>query len=155
MKTESGNSSAPERRDFITLLGKLALAASLAPAFAGSCANSNPIGGDLSGNTITLDLTLAENSALQNVGGAIKISDPNDTERPMIVSRIHANEAAAFSSRCAHLGCEVPLPTNNLIVCPCHGSQYDGAGNLLSGPATAGLRHYSTIIQGMTIIIDA
>ena len=111
--------------------------------------------GGVSGNTISLDLTDAGNEPLNNVGGAIKIYNPNDSSRPMIVTRISAGEIAAYSSRCSYEGCEVPLPVADRIVCPCCGSIFDGSGNLLSGPAKRGLMNYTATIDGTTITIQA
>ncbi|MBN1130271.1 MAG: Rieske (2Fe-2S) protein [Chitinispirillaceae bacterium] len=62
---------------------------------------------------------------------------------------------AALSSRCTHRECDLPLPANNRITCPCHGSQFDGAGNLASGPATRNLRKYDTTLQGTAVTINA
>lgn len=41
---------------------------------------------------------------------------------------------------CTHLGCTVPWNAEqNRFVCPCHGSQYDGEGRVLQGPAARSL----------------
>lgn len=53
----------------------------------------------------------------------------------IIVSRISATEAKAFSAICTHQGCTVLADTAPLM-CPCHGSTFDPAtGQNLSGPA--------------------
>jgi cytochrome b6-f complex iron-sulfur subunit len=42
---------------------------------------------------------------------------------------------------CTHLGCVVPYDTNDKkFKCPCHGSQYDGQGKVLRGPAPLSLQ---------------
>jgi len=39
--------------------------------------------------------------------------------------------------RCGHIGCGLRYNSvENVYECPCHGSRYDSAGNLLDGPAT-------------------
>ncbi len=43
----------------------------------------------------------------------------------------------AFDDRCTHLGCRPKWnPTRGLFECPCHGSEFDLAGNVKRGPAT-------------------
>ncbi len=136
-------------------IGKAAAVAALAPSILESCSPSdlnNPE--TLSGEKITLDLTADENKALATVGGAIKTSDPNNSSRPMIVSRISADSIVAFSSECTHQGCEVPLPSNNHITCPCHGATFDGSGNVLGGPARSALKTYSATLNGNVVTIE-
>lgn len=46
----------------------------------------------------------------------------------------------AVELRCPHLGCQVEWnPDERSWDCPCHGSRFDAAGNLISGPAQRGL----------------
>lgn len=53
----------------------------------------------------------------------------------VIVTRISATEAKAFSAICTHQGCTVLADTAPLM-CPCHGSTFDPAtGQNLTGPA--------------------
>lgn len=41
---------------------------------------------------------------------------------------------------CTHLGCVVPwVASENKYKCPCHGSQYDGTGKKIRGPAPLSL----------------
>ena len=45
-------------------------------------------------------------------------------------------ELFALNAECTHLGCLVPWSSfEKKYVCPCHGSSYDAAGNVLRGPA--------------------
>lgn len=48
----------------------------------------------------------------------------------------------AVSSVCTHLGCNVRRQGNG-FECPCHGSRFDGQGNVLSGPAPRPLNWYA------------
>ena len=88
-------------------------------------------------------------------GARLKTADANDQTTTMIVSRILSCEVAAFSSRCTRMGCEVPVPDVNRITCPCQGSQFDGAGILVGGPATSDLKKYHATPQGTTVTIEA
>lgn len=53
------------------------------------------------------------------------------------------DEVVALSEKCTHLGCRVPYcESSNRFECPCHGSVFNRAGELLSGPSPRGLdRH--------------
>lgn len=46
-----------------------------------------------------------------------------------------------YINRCTHLGCPMldQMAQHNRIFCPCHGSIYDTAGRVLSGPAPTNL----------------
>ncbi|MDX2212436.1 MAG: cytochrome b6-f complex iron-sulfur subunit [Oculatellaceae cyanobacterium bins.114] len=45
-----------------------------------------------------------------------------------------------ISAVCTHLGCVVPWNGNEgKFICPCHGSQYDGTGKVVRGPAPLSL----------------
>jgi len=144
------------RRTFLISLGTTVAATSLTATIFESCSPASTADtGTLSGTTITLDLNNTENAPLGTVGGAIKTTDPNDSSRPMIVARISETAAVAYSSRCTHQGCEVSLPEANRITCPCHGSTFDGAGNLISGPATRSLRTYQASLDGAMITVQA
>jgi Rieske Fe-S protein len=49
----------------------------------------------------------------------------------------------AMSAVCTHAGCPTqPTGTGADLFCPCHGSLFDGAGNVVRGPARAPLPHY-------------
>ncbi len=52
-------------------------------------------------------------------------------------------ELIALSETCTHLGCRVPYcESSNRFECPCHGSVYNRAGELITGPSPRGLdRH--------------
>ena len=45
----------------------------------------------------------------------------------------------AISSICTHLGCIVAHSEQEGFACPCHGSKFDSAGNVVGGPAPTGL----------------
>jgi len=75
------------------------------------------------------------------VGGAAMFQDPA-TGDPGIVIQQTAGKFVAFDAVCPHAGCTVGYSaTNDLIVCPCHGSEFNPAtGAVEQGPATQGLR---------------
>jgi cytochrome b6-f complex iron-sulfur subunit len=65
------------------------------------------------------------------------------------------NGLFAISTVCTHLGCIVSLAEFG-FQCPCHGSQYDQAGNVTGGPAPRPLEWYeiNQKVDG-TLFIDA
>lgn len=137
------------RREFCADIGKGAIAVALAAPLAGMSveAKSAPMA------PIALDLTNADYAALMNVGGAVKIANPHDKKKPIIVSRVSETEVAAFSSKCTHFGCEVSLPTDGVITCPCHNAQFDATGKVTHGPAKKNLMAFDAALSGTTVVI--
>lgn len=46
---------------------------------------------------------------------------------------------SAVSTVCPHLGCVVARHEDETFSCPCHGSKFDAAGQVISGPSPRGL----------------
>ena len=82
------------------------------------------------------------------VGGAASFSDPR-TGDPSIVIQAKAGKFVAFDAVCPHAGCTVGYDqAAAVIICPCHGSQFNAAtGAVESGPAPTGLTPI-TIAEG-------
>ncbi len=58
------------------------------------------------------------------------------------VTEVHA-EPKALSWKCPHLGCRVSFcDSSGDFECPCHGSVFNRAGDLLSGPSPRGMDGY-------------
>ena len=74
------------------------------------------------------------------VGGAASFTDPG-TGDPSIVIQPTAGKFVAFDAVCPHAGCTVEYDQSaTLLVCPCHGSQFNAAtGAVEVGPAATGL----------------
>ncbi len=75
------------------------------------------------------------------VGQAASFTDPA-TGDPSIVIRPSSGTFVAFDAVCPHAGCTVGYdPSAKLIICPCHGSQFNAAtGAVEIGPAPTGLK---------------
>jgi thiosulfate dehydrogenase [quinone] large subunit len=82
------------------------------------------------------------------VGGAASFSDPR-TGAPSIVIQPTAGKFVAFEAVCPHAGCTVGYDQSaTVLVCPCHGSQFNAAtGAVETGPAATGLTPI-TIAEG-------
>jgi cytochrome b6-f complex iron-sulfur subunit len=56
---------------------------------------------------------------------------------------------------CPHLGCRVPsCLTSQWFECPCHGSQYNQAGEKRGGPAPRGMDRFSTTVNAGVLTVD-
>jgi cytochrome b6-f complex iron-sulfur subunit len=57
--------------------------------------------------------------------------------------------------KCPHLGCRVPpCFTSQWFECPCHGSQYNLAGEKKGGPAPRGMDRFVTEVSGGVLTVD-
>src|SRR5947209_700247 len=62
----------------------------------------------------------------------------------------------AFSAICTHQGCAVGPPgSNGATVCPCHGSEFDGNGNVTLGPATSPLPHFAVNVCEGNVFVSS
>src|SRR5579884_878164 len=64
------------------------------------------------------------------------------TGDPVIVVRTDQTHVYAYDAVCTHAGCEVQYdPSQKLIICPCHGGEYDPAhgAQVVAGPPPAPL----------------
>jgi len=61
----------------------------------------------------------------------------------------------ALYQRCTHLGCNVPWDqAQGLFVCPCHNSQFDETGELLSPPAPRPLDLFPVTFEDGQVVVD-
>jgi thiosulfate dehydrogenase [quinone] large subunit len=74
------------------------------------------------------------------VGGAARFTDPKSGD-PGLVIQLSEGRFVAYDAVCPHAGCTVAYSTAaKLIVCPCHGSEFDPTtGTVVSPPAPHGL----------------
>jgi cytochrome b6-f complex iron-sulfur subunit len=61
----------------------------------------------------------------------------------------------ALYQKCPHLGCRVPsCQTSQWFECPCHGSQYNQAGEKKGGPAPRGMDRFAMEVSGGVLTVD-
>lgn len=62
----------------------------------------------------------------------------------------------ALYQKCPHLGCRVPeCKSSQWFECPCHGSQYNRAGEKKTGPAPRGMDHFALTVSATgDVVID-
>jgi len=92
----------------------------------------------------------AGNVSALSVGAMLVMSN-------VVVAR-DANGVYAMSGVCTHAGCLMGDTARTIeagLSCPCHGSAFDGDGNVTRGPAAAPLQHYQvTIAADGSITVD-
>lgn len=71
----------------------------------------------------------------------------------VLVARTSATTFNALSSGCTHAACTVSGFSGSAFVCPCHGSEFDTSGRVLSGPAPRGLTALRTTLSGGVLTI--
>ena len=79
-----------------------------------------------------------------------------DQSAKVVVTQPSAGEYKAFTAVCTHAGCTVSTVSNNVIQCPCHGSQYSAKdGSVIQGPATSPLTAVTVKVSGSAITYSA
>jgi cytochrome b6-f complex iron-sulfur subunit len=69
--------------------------------------------------------------------------------------RLNDGGFLALSLRCSHLGCSVHWnEQKELFLCPCHASQFDKTGKVLSPPAPRPLDFYPLEIDGNILRVN-
>jgi Rieske Fe-S protein len=141
------------RRDFISKIGTAAAALAVFIPVLGSKVFGMSRSVPANAGPITINLTDSNFKALTLTGGALKIPNTFDNGKPIIVVRSSEATVVAFSSRCTHLGCELPLPVKNVITCPCHGAGFTAEGKVTHGPAKIDLKYFPATLEGSVITV--
>ena len=161
---ESNSPSQFSRRSFIKVFAfgvATAGSGALLATIQGCSKNNNaPTATPSTGQKVTL--TLANESALQSVGGFIRRSFGSNANggNDVIIMRLAQSGQDAFASAsviCTHQGCSVNNPSSGTTNCPCHGSvfgaQSSNFAKNLSGPAPSPLPTFTTTFDGNIITI--
>lgn len=130
------------RREFLRRcaqsLAGITMISALAPLVEGCEAATGPAAMDANFHA-TYDV-----SALTVDGTAMVTATNGGDGTPVIIVRNSVGNYTALSMSCPHEGCTVNHPSNGIIRCDCHGSQFDLNGNVQRGPATTALYRYKT-----------
>lgn len=85
------------------------------------------------------------------VGGGKLVDLPGGTT--ILLLRPTADVVHAVDPTCPHAGGQLGTPQHGLIVCPLHGSEFDGGtGALRQGPATRGLTQIPVKVQSDQVV---
>jgi len=162
MSDETNRPCPPTRREFCVSACHAATAVALGsvlqscgggssagPGGGGSTAPPLPVvNGTVVGGAVTVGID--GGSPLVPVGGAALV---RSTVGDFLVARTAQDSFAALTAICTHEACTITGFRSPTYVCPCHGSQYNTAGQVLSGPATRSLRTFPTQLTGTTLTI--
>jgi len=96
---------------------------------------------------------------------AIVVAGPVDSFEPGTVSafvrgkfylsRLEDGGFLAMSRSCTHLSCTVPwVAGENRFICPCHSSEFDIRGEVISPPAPRALDLYLVTIENNVLKVD-
>lgn len=125
-----------DRRDFLLSCVGTCLVASGAASCKKEVQTPNP------GEIVEVDL----NTNILTVGSFIK------TKGILVIRLLAGNAPANFASMegiCPHAGGELEWSTSeNLVVCPVHGSRFQPAGTLVNGPAARNLKTFTLSVTG-------
>ncbi len=68
--------------------------------------------------------------------------------KAVVVTRAAGGAVHGFSAICTHLGCTVDAVQSGLIMCPCHGSEFNAfTGAVVRGPATRPLPAIAVVVR--------
>lgn len=141
------------RRDFCAQTCRAVSAAALGGALATlveACGGSSTspsslpalmtVNGGTSGRTVSVTVDAA--SPLASVGGAALVQPSVVQLGVFLVARTGPSAFAVLNATCTHEGCTVTGFSSGRYQCPCHDSQFDTSGRVLSGPAPRALTTY-------------
>ncbi|MFL3044601.1 MAG: ubiquinol-cytochrome c reductase iron-sulfur subunit [Candidatus Neomarinimicrobiota bacterium] len=137
-------------KDTLTGIGTVAFGSFMLVNQSGCSSPTEPNNSD---ETITVDLSLSENSALLVVGGALALGSNVIDSKGILLYRQSDTNVLAFSRNCTHNSCTIDSFQNGTSTCPCHGSQFNTSGNVVVGPAVNPLTQYSAAIADNIVTI--
>ena len=137
-------------KDTLTGIGTVAFGSFMLVNQSGCSSPTEPNNSD---KTITVDLSLSENSALLVVGGALALGSNVIDSKGILLYRQSDTNVLAFSRNCTHNSCTINSFQNGTSTCPCHGSQFNTSGNVVIGPAIIPLTQYSAAIADNIVTI--
>ncbi len=89
-------------------------------------------------------------------GAVLAFTFPPDDEIHGVIFLTREAQLRALSTRCTHAGCTVAWQRKGdteSLKCPCHGSRFDIAGQVLNGPAKLPLARYAVRVEGNDAIV--
>lgn len=67
--------------------------------------------------------------------------------------KLHENEYKALYLQCTHQGCELSAH-DAIVVCPCHGAEFNIKGEVTNGPAETNLKTFETSTDDDAVYIQ-
>jgi len=103
----------------------------------------------ISGNAFTV--TVDASSPLNAVGSAALVQASG---QPFLVAHTAQDTFVALAGTCTHAQCTVSGFSGGNYVCPCHGSRYNTAGVVLSGPAPRNLTQFASVFANGVLTVS-
>jgi len=122
------------RRKFVKTTSTLAGAGSCGLFPLVGCTSVKYVSGELKEDALVIDKAQWEDSEF------VLVKNPA-LSAPIFVKYTGQGYVALFLE-CTHKKCEV-RPNSRSLKCPCHGSEFDHQGKVLSGPAEINLKSFS------------
>ncbi len=107
---------------------------------------------------------ISKKSQLDNEEKLVSVGDPqtylNNNTYPFLTHHFYLRRFKdggfiAFSVKCTHLGCVVNINSKTGgFNCPCHASQFDEHGDVISSPATRPLDVHPIIVKNNELFVD-
>ena len=94
---------------------------------------------------------LDASSPLNAVGSAALV---DASGRPVLVAHTAQDTFVALGGTCTHAQCTVSGFSGGDYVCPCHGSRYNTAGVVLSGPAPRNLTQLASAFANGVLTVS-
>ncbi|MFN8230843.1 MAG: ubiquinol-cytochrome c reductase iron-sulfur subunit [Bacteroidia bacterium] len=107
----------------------------------------------IANNKITLsknEFFIVENNKSKEL--QFVILKPKQIEFPIVIYKLETNKYFANYLQCTHQGCEL-TPHNTIMVCPCHGAEFNTKGEVVTGPAETNLKTFNTTVDDENIYI--
>ncbi len=141
------------RKEFIRSCGILVAGAQAGTLFEGCAGLQHFAAAEQQGNRLAIrqsEFTFIRKEK-EHTREFVMVRHPS-LEFPVCVYRNDQTGYTALSTRCTHRSCEVK-PAASVLVCPCHGSEFDTRGRVLGPPADEDLFIYKTTTDDAHIYI--
>lgn len=144
---EDAETEAPmDRRRFVLLSSGALLATGL-----GACASLQTVPVEPRAGRVRL--ALRNHPQLEGPGGYLRIQPAGEPNHLLVLAQGDGS-FAVVSSVCTHQRCTVDV-SGRRLACPCHGSEFDRAGEVLRGPAERPLTRYpATLTEDGELVIE-
>ena len=120
-----------------------------APTGGGGVPSLAVVNSTITGSTFTLNIDA--NSPLNTVGNAALVQASG---RQFLVARTAQDTFVALTAICTHENCTITGFSGGIYVCPCHGSRYNTAGAVQSGPAPRNLTQFASAFANGVLTVS-
>lgn len=134
-----------DRKKFIKIVSAGAVCGGFVPLLQG-CVTYRYVDGSMENDKLVVPKTAFQEDDF------VLVRNPQ-REAPIYLRKNSEDDVTALLLECTHRQCTVD-PAGDRLACPCHGSQYDGEGNVLEGPARENLFRYKVETTDEEIFIQ-